>query len=501
MLKLFKLRFTLASMLAFSSALASFCLPSPEARAGWQLTFADEFSGTALNLNKWIPTDGWGNRGYPAQGELECYMPNNFSAAGGILSIVARREYNPNCYPTNPNPTHYTSGMISTAKSFQQQYGYFEIRAKLPKGNGFWPAFWLLPADKTITAEIDVLESIGAKVNSIFQALHYHQGAQYLSSAGYFAGPDFSAGFHTVGVDWQPGVLTFYGDGVATYVARTSGVPNKPMYLIANLAVGGKWPGNPDASTVFPSALQVDYIRAYQRVNNGQPDAIPPFGMTGGGGGGGTPTTISLVQSNSADRSGPVPLSGSVSGNIYIFVPDVGGIARVDFSVDGGLFHSESLAPWDFNGSAASGGAALPFNTGSLGSGTHTISAKATMSNGAVQTANTTVSIGSSVSASGILLSYASDRSNAVDLNGHGVSGNIYVFVPSSGIAQTRFLIDGALVKIENNAPFDLAGTSTNGTSALAFNASGLSPGTHTIQAQLTLSSGSTKTASATVYH
>jgi Bacterial Ig domain len=184
-----------------------------------------------------------------------------------------------------------------------------------------------------------------------------------------------------------------------------------------------------------------------------------------------------------------------------LFMGNDVGIARVDFSVDGKLYHSENMAPWDFNGTAATGGTALPFNPASWANGTHAISATATMTGGSHQTANATISVGSSVAASGILLSYAPDRSNAVDLNGRTVSGNIYVFVPSSGVNQVRFLIDGTQVKIESIAPFDLAGTSTNGTNALAFDASALAAGTHTVQAQMTLSNGSPKTATATIYH
>lgn len=470
------------------------CLASLNGQAGWQLSFADEFSGSTLDSAKWITTDGWGNRGYPAHGELQCYTPNNFAFSGGILSITARREYSPNCLPSTASPMNYTSGMISTARSFQQQYGYYEIRARLPKGNGLWPAFWTLPADKTISAEVDIMEAIGSIPTSVFLALHYYQGDQYLHSAGWFAGPDFSAAFHTFGIDWQPGVITFYGDGIARHVARTSGVPNKPMYLIANLAVGGNWPGNPDASTPFPSTLQIDYIRAYQRVNNGQPDAIPPFGMTE------SPTTINLLRSISANRSNAVQLGGVQSGKIYIFVPDSGDIARVDFSIDGKIYHSENIAPWDFAGTGASAGTALPFDTATLTSGAHTISAKATLKSGAALTRDASISIGSTSPASGILLSYSPDRSNAVDLSGRTVSGNIYVFVPATGVSRVAFLVDGKLVKNENLPPFDLAGTATTGNLANAFNASGLSAGTHSIQAQITWTNGSSSTASATVY-
>ncbi|MFO1419044.1 MAG: family 16 glycosylhydrolase [Methylotetracoccus sp.] len=462
------------------------------ATAGWQLTFADEFSGSTVDSTKWIRTDAWGNRGYPAQGELECYLPSNFSLSGGVLSIIAKEENQPSCLPTNPDPTRYSSGMLTTAKSFQQQYGYFEIRARLPKGKGLWPAFWLLPADLTVPPEIDVMESIGSNVNSVFLALHYTESGQYRSSAGWFAGPDFSAGFHTFGVDWQPGVLTFYGDGVQRYQAKVSGVPNKPMYLIVNLAVGGDWAGFPDATTPFPSELQVDYIRAYRRVNDGTPDSSPPSG------GGTVDSSLQLMRSSSPDRAGAAALAGaSLAGDVYVFCPDLGGINRIEFALDGSPYRTEGAAPYDFAGTASSGGGALPFALSSLTKGTHSITAKAFMGNGTTQMAAATFTVGGTSTGSGILMSKSPNRTAPVDLNGRTVAGDIYVFVAPSGVSRVQFLMDGVSVKVENQAPFDLAGTAASGGTANAFSTSGLKAGNHTLRAVVTRSNGQIRNLSA----
>ena len=157
----------------------------------------------------------------------------------------------------------YTSGMISSYGKFAQQFGWFEIRARFPKGKGMWPAFWLLPPTKDWPPEIDVLEILGHETDKVYMTNHWKNSTGKHEGKGEsFKGPDFSAAYHTFAIDWEPDAIIWYVDGVERY-KTTENIPAEPMYLLANLAVGGDWPGNPDATTVFPGDMQVDYVRIY----------------------------------------------------------------------------------------------------------------------------------------------------------------------------------------------------------------------------------------------
>jgi beta-glucanase (GH16 family) len=224
-------------------------------KPGWELTFADEFNGTELDRSKW-DDHYWHGRTH-SNNELEYYAPDGYEVAGGRLRLKGERR--------RMGGRDYTSGMIASLGKFAQQYGWFEIRAKFPKGKGFWPAFWLLPVTKQWPPEIDVLEILGHEPEKIYFSTHWQDaGGHHQSKTQEYRGPDFSADFHTVALEWKPGEVIWYVDGVER--ARSSaGVPAEPMYLIANLAVGGDWPGNPDATTPFPGVMEIDYIRVYRR--------------------------------------------------------------------------------------------------------------------------------------------------------------------------------------------------------------------------------------------
>jgi beta-glucanase (GH16 family) len=159
---------------------------------------------------------------------------------------------------------NFTSGIITSFASFNLTYGYVEVRAKVPKGRGLWPAVWLAPKDESWPPEIDILEIRGDRPNSNLMTNHYLQGKTPEQTDHGWTGPDFSKGFHTFGLEWSPKRITWYIDGLERF-HTTIGIPSKPMYVIANLAVGGDWPGSPDATTRFPSYLDLAYIRVYQR--------------------------------------------------------------------------------------------------------------------------------------------------------------------------------------------------------------------------------------------
>lgn len=235
-----------------------------ETTDGWQMTFSDEFDRAALDRARWTTYPRWGRVDWKGE-ELQYYADDAFELRNGVLRIEAEER--------QMEGKDYTSGLIETRFSFEQAYGYFEIRAKVPKGRGLWPAFWMLPQNDW-PPEIDVFEYIGHKATTLYMSNHWDgKDGEHESYTEAYYGPDFSADFHVYAVLWTPEEITWYVDGIERH--RTNdGVPQVPMYVIANLAVGGAWPGDPDENTVFPSYLEIDYIRVYRW--NGPGDPVPP---------------------------------------------------------------------------------------------------------------------------------------------------------------------------------------------------------------------------------
>ncbi|MBI5564480.1 MAG: glycoside hydrolase family 16 protein [Chloroflexi bacterium] len=241
---------------------------------GWDLIFSDEFNGTALNTGRWTTCYWWGKQGctIATNHELEWYQPDQVLVADGVLRLRAQ----PRTQTASDGKVYdYTSGVITSGRAsydrtqpvkFSFTYGYAEIRAKIPTGKGLWPAFWLLPIDHTSRPEIDVMEIIGDEPQVVHLRLHYLTAdGERGDKGGKWIGPDFSAGWHTFAINWQPQALVWYVDGVERWrYTDQATIPAEPMYLLANLAVGGDWPGAPDASTQFPSDYQIDYVRVWQ---------------------------------------------------------------------------------------------------------------------------------------------------------------------------------------------------------------------------------------------
>ncbi|MCR5880880.1 glycoside hydrolase family 16 protein [Phenylobacterium sp. J367] len=181
---------------------------------------------------------------------------NPFTARNGTLEIAARPV--PRELAERLDGYRYVSGMITSQPSFRQTYGYFEMRAKLPRGKGVWPAFWLLPADLSWPPEIDVMESVGDP-SKVYVTLHSNhvkaEGTEVRVS------PD---DFHTFSVSWTHDEVIWFVDGREVKRMATPADMHKPMYMLANIALGGDWAGQPDATTPFPARMQIDYIRAYR---------------------------------------------------------------------------------------------------------------------------------------------------------------------------------------------------------------------------------------------
>jgi beta-glucanase (GH16 family) len=232
---------------------------TPASKPGWTLTFEDDFGhGRALDLTKWNPNDPWGRE---RNKELQAYVTNAFEVKDGVLRIVARKAE----ATYDGKPRKFTSGMMTTFGKFAQQYGRFEIRCRVPKGKGLWPAFWLLPDPLGWPPEIDVLETLGHEPNKAYMTHHFRdEKRQRGSDGGSWSGPDFTADFHEFAVEWSPDRIVWFVDGVERFRSSKS-IPSGRMYALVNLAVGGNWPGAPDDSTVFPAALEVDWVRVYRR--------------------------------------------------------------------------------------------------------------------------------------------------------------------------------------------------------------------------------------------
>jgi len=217
-------------------------------------TFNEEFNGQTLDISKWSTHYPSGNNG-----ESQFYAQDAFRLWLGKLSIYAE-ERTSHGYP-------YTSGIITTEQIFAQKYGYFVMRAKLPAGKGFWPAFWLLPAGGHYPFEIDVFELQGNDPHTIYMSSHWsdQQGNHESKTVPFVSTSNFSTGFHTFAIDWKPSEIRWYIDGILQ--TRTDqGVPSDPMFMLINLAVGGDWPGYPDESTQFPGIMRIDYVRVYHEA-------------------------------------------------------------------------------------------------------------------------------------------------------------------------------------------------------------------------------------------
>ncbi|MFC7915823.1 lectin [Streptomyces sp. NPDC057386] len=237
--------------------------------------FSDTFDGPAgapVDGSKWQLETGDNVNNH----ERQYYTSgtNNAVLDGqGHLVITARRE-NPAGYQCWYGTCQYTSARLNTAGRFSAQYGHVEARMKIPRGQGMWPAFWMLGTDIgdvgwPDSGEIDVMENVGFEPSVVHGTIH---GPGYYGSGGIGAayslpgGQAFADAFHTFAVDWAPGSITWSVDG-NVYQRRTPAdlggkrwVFDKPFFLILNLAVGGYWPGDPDGSTVFPQQLVVDSV-------------------------------------------------------------------------------------------------------------------------------------------------------------------------------------------------------------------------------------------------
>ena len=256
--------------------------PPPPPPPVWTLAWSDEFdgpAGAAVDGTKWVAETGghgWGNQ------EREFYTAGTGNASldgSGRLVITARAE--------PPNSTRncwygacrYTSARLITKGLFEQTYGRFEARIRIPRGQGIWPAFWMLGSNIggvgwPVCGEIDIMENIGREPKTVHGTIHGpgYSGASGIGASYGLATDSFADNFHVFTVEWTLNEIRWLIDekeyNRITPTRLPSGgtwVFDHPFFLLLNVAVGGAWPGDPDPSTVFPQEMVVDYVRVYRR--------------------------------------------------------------------------------------------------------------------------------------------------------------------------------------------------------------------------------------------
>lgn len=276
-------KLVLRNTLASSLTARDFWLPVDPLHLGMTQSFSEEFDSFSASASgigtTWKTTYKIYDqlRTLSTNKEAEYYSDisvgvDPFSLADGVLDITAAPG-------NNPLGLAYNSGLITTARSFAQLYGYFEARVALPAGQGFWPAFWLLPADGTWPPEIDIFEVLGNSPTTAYASVHSTTAGNTTFKVNYL--PDLSAGFHTYGLSWQADMIRWYIDGNEVAEMATPADMNKPMFMLLNLAVGdtGSWAGQYDPS--LPTGhMQIDYVRAWQYGSGlvTGPDDVAAFG-------------------------------------------------------------------------------------------------------------------------------------------------------------------------------------------------------------------------------
>jgi beta-glucanase (GH16 family) len=246
---------------------------APIAYAGYNLAWSDEFNGPELDNRAWSYQNGdgcpnlcgWGNN------ELQFYKgASNTTFQDGKMIIEARKE--------SRGSRNYTSAKIVSSGKKTIKFGRIDIRAKLPKGKGIWPALWLLPQHNVYggwprSGEIDLMELVGHEPGKVYGTLHFGPGpgSTQISRSHTLPSGSFNDEFHVFSLEWKQDQVKWYVDGNLFSTVNksdfgTTAYPfNEEFYFIINLAVGGNWPGSPDATTFLPQWLIVDYVRVYQQ--------------------------------------------------------------------------------------------------------------------------------------------------------------------------------------------------------------------------------------------
>lgn len=237
---------------------------SPAAR----LLLDEGFDSNTLGSSIWNTCHWWQVKGCTigSNNELEWYTPQQVSISEGTLRLTAERRATPG---SDGKDYKFASGMVTTGPPAHGEpaklaftYGTVEVRFRIPEGRGLWPAIWLLPASEESVPEIDMLEVLGQNPGQLL--MHFHPKDPSASTSGKIydlpRGNTLAGGWHTVSLDWTPGKLVYFLDGRQVWQLVGSQIPDEPMYLVMNLAVGGEYPGPPDAGTKFPATFEIDHV-------------------------------------------------------------------------------------------------------------------------------------------------------------------------------------------------------------------------------------------------
>ena len=244
---------------------------------GYNLLWSDEFDGNTLNEENWnreLRDPGWTNN------ELQEYTAsddNIFVRDGKLVLKAIKTE--------KDGKEYYTSGKVNSQNKRDFMYGKVVVSAKVPEGQGLWPAIWMMPQDEQFygqwpkCGEIDIMEVLGNQVDTAYGTLHYGEPhAEQQGTVVLKDGSTFASEFHEYSVEWEPGEFRYYIDGehyltINDWFTAVNGEDekpypapfNQPFFVQMNLAVGGNWPGNPDETTDFDNAeFEIDYVRVYQ---------------------------------------------------------------------------------------------------------------------------------------------------------------------------------------------------------------------------------------------
>lgn len=242
---------------------------SPANYDGYRLVWSDEFSGKEIDQNSWVFETGRGGNGW-GNNELQYYTRENAETSQGYLVITARKE--------QLNGAAYTSSRMITKGKKDFRFGRIDIRARIPQGQGIWPALWMLGANVDtigwpLSGEIDIMEVVGHEANKVYGTMHWGSDSGHHRSKGLWnilSSGKYSDEFHVYSLLWKENEIRVMVDDREYFKLTKNDVDpdpypfNKPHYLLFNVAVGGNWPGSPDATTVFPQQMIVDYVRVFE---------------------------------------------------------------------------------------------------------------------------------------------------------------------------------------------------------------------------------------------
>ena len=252
-------------------------LRPPTASPVW----SDEFdgpAGTSFDRSRWTAEVGGGGFGNQER-QYYTTLPENVALDGnGHLVFTARAEPSADAFQCWYGQCRYTSARLKTAGLFAQTYGRFEARIRIPRGQGLWPAFWMLGADISQvgwprSGEIDIMENIGREMSTVHGTLHGpgYSGSNGISGLDMLASGAYADDFHVFTVAWEATEIRWYVDGRLYHRVGSQNLPagsawvfDHPFFLLLNVAVGGGWPGDPSGATTFPQTMVVDYVRVYR---------------------------------------------------------------------------------------------------------------------------------------------------------------------------------------------------------------------------------------------